>query len=56
MDKKRIKIAVKVLKEIKNEFPETVKFIDDRLKQECSKENMKVEQVIFLFTWLETNR
>ena len=56
MDKKRIKIAVKVLKEIKNEFPETVKFIDDRLGQECSKENMKVEQVIFLFTCLETNR
>ena len=56
MDKKRIKIAVKVLKEIKNEFPETVKFIDDRLEQECSKENMTVEEVISFSTCLETNR
>ena len=56
MDKKRIKIAVKVLKEIKNEFPGTVKFIDDLDEQECSKENMTVEEVIFLSTCLETNR
>ena len=49
MEKKRIKIAMKVLEEIKNEFLETVKFIDDRLEQEFSKENMKVEEVIFLF-------
>ena len=53
MDKKRIRIAMKVLEEIKNEFPETVEFIDGCLEQECSKENMTVEEVIFLFTCLE---
>ena len=52
MDKERIKIAMKVLEEIKNEFPEATEFIDDCLEQECSKENMTVEEVIFLFTCL----
>ena len=33
--------------------PETAEFIDDCLKQECSKENMTVGEVIFLFTCLE---
>ena len=40
---------MKVLEEIKNEFPETAEFIDDRLEQECSKENMTLDKVIFLF-------
>ena len=53
MDKKRIRIAITVLKEIKNEFLETADFLDDRLEQECSKEKMIVEEVIFLFTCLE---
>ena len=44
---------MKVLEEIKNEFPETAEFIDDRLEQEYSKENMTVEEVIFVFTCLE---
>ena len=52
MDKKRIKITMKVLEEIKNDFPEATEFIDDCLEQECSKENMTVEEVIFLFTCL----
>ena len=51
MDKKRV--AMKVLEEIKNEFPETAEFIDDRLEQECSKENMTLDEVIFLFKCLE---
>ena len=50
---KRIKIAMKVLEEIKNEFLETAEFIDDCLEQECSKENMTLEKVIFLFTCLK---
>ena len=34
MDKKeRIKIAMKVLAEVKTEFPETAEFIDDRLRK-----------------------
>ena len=35
MDKRRIKIATKVLEEVKTQFPETVEFINDRLEQEC---------------------
>ena len=50
---KRIKIAMKVLEQIKNEFSETAEFIDDCLEQECSKENMTLEKVIFLFTCLK---
>ena len=44
---------MKVLEEIKNEFPGTAEFIDDRLEQECSREYVTVEEVIFLFTCLE---
>ena len=51
--KKRIKITIKVLEEIKNEFPETAEFIDDRLQQKCRGENIIVEEVIFLFICLE---
>ena len=50
MDKRTIKIAIKVLDEVKAQFPETKEFIEDRLEQECSKENISVEEVIFLFT------
>ena len=52
-DQKRIKTAIKVPDEIKNKFPETAEFIDDRLEQECNKENMTVEEVTFLFKYLE---
>ena len=50
MDKRRLKITSKVLKELKAQFPETKEFIEERLKQECSKESISVEEVIFLFT------
>ena len=43
---KRIKVAMKVLEESKNEFPETAKFIDDRLELECSGENITAEEVV----------
>ena len=56
MDKRRIKIATKVLDEVKTEFPETAEFIDDGLQQQCWKENISVEEVIFLFTGLEAKR
>ena len=49
MDKRRIKIAIKVLGEVKIQFPETVEFINDRLEQECQKENMSVDEVIFFY-------
>ena len=49
MVRPRIKIATKVLEEVKAQFPETVEFINDRLEQECQKENMSVDEVIFFY-------
>ena len=56
MDKKRIKIAMKVLDKAKEHFPETKEFIQDCIVQECSKENISVDEVIFLFTCLDAKR
>ena len=42
----RIKIATKVLEEVKTQFPETVEFINDRPEQECQKENMSVDLLL----------
>ena len=55
MDKRRLRIAMKVLDEVKVQFPETKKFISERIEQECSKENIPVEELIFLFTSQEVN-
>ena len=43
MDKKRLKIALTV----KSRFPETQEFIDSTLKEECEKERMTADEVIF---------
>ena len=53
MDKRRTKIAMKVLDEIKEDFLEAKEFINDCIEQERLKENITVEEVIFLFTCLE---
>ena len=53
MDKRRIRITMKLLGEVKVQFPETKEFIEERLEQECLKENISVEEVIFIFTSLE---
>ena len=53
MGKRRIKIAIKLLDEVKEHFSETKDFIEDCIEQECSKENITVEEVIFPFTCLE---
>ena len=49
----RFMIKLRNFKKNFNEFPETAEFIDDRPEQKCSKENISVEEVIFLFTCLE---
>ena len=54
MDKRRINIAVKVIREVKTEYPQTTKFVDDLLEQECRKGNMSVGEIIFLLTYLDT--
>ena len=47
MDKKRLKIVLVVLDAVKSKFPETQVFIDSNLKEECEKEKMTADEVIF---------
>ena len=47
MDKRRFGITLKVLNEVKVQFPETKEFIEERLEQECLEENISAEEVIF---------
>ena len=47
MDKKRLIIALAVLNAVRSTFPEANEFIDSTLKEECEKENMTAEEVIF---------
>ena len=48
MDKKRLRVALKVLESVKTKYPET----KDLRDEECQKEKIPVEEVIF-FTSLE---
>ena len=36
-----VTIMVKVLEEVKNQFPQTVDFIDEKIEEQCSKENIR---------------
>ena len=47
IDRKRLKIAVAVLNAVKSRFLETQEFIDSTLKEECEKERMNADEVIF---------
>ena len=47
MIKKRLKIALAVLDAVGSTFPETNEFIDSTLKEECEKERMTADEVIF---------
>ena len=47
MDKKRLKIALSVLDVVRSRSPETNEFIDSTLKEECEKERMIADEVIF---------
>ena len=47
MDEKRLKIALAVLYAVKSRFLETQEFIDSTLKEECEKERMTADEVIF---------
>ena len=52
MEKKRLKVALAVLDAVKVKFPETKRFIDDIMEDECQKEKISAEEVIF-FTSLK---
>ena len=45
-------MTMKVLGEVKVQFPETKEFIEERLEQECLKKYISVEELIFIFTSL----
>ena len=47
MDKKRLKVALAVLDVVQSKFPETKKFIDDTIEDECQKEKISADQAIF---------
>ena len=47
MDKKRLKIVLSVLDAVRNRFPEKNEFIDSTLKEECEKERITADEVIF---------
>ena len=47
MDKKQLKLASAVLNAVRSTFPETNEFIDSTLKEECEKERMTADEVIF---------
>ena len=49
MDKQRLRITLKVLDEVKVQFPETTQFIVEYLEQECLKENISAEEVILFY-------
>ena len=47
MDRKRLKITLSVLDVVRNRFPETNEFTDIALKEECEKERIPANEVIF---------
>ena len=53
MDKRRLRVALKVLGTVKEQFPYTKQFIEDLIDEECQKERISADEVIF-FTSLET--
>ena len=49
MDKRRLRVALKVLSAVKDQFPDTKQFIEDSIDQECLKENISADEVIFFY-------
>ena len=49
MDKTRLKVALKVLEAVKSHFLDTKQFIEDSIDQECLKENISADEVIFFY-------
>ena len=47
MDKKRLKFALPVLNAVRSRFTKTNEFIDSTLKEECGKEKITADEVIF---------
>ena len=56
MNKKRLKVALDVLNAVRSTFPEANEFIDSTLKEECEKERMTADKVIFLLLNLQKKK
>ena len=56
MGKKRLNIALAVLNAVRSTFPKTNEFIDSTLKEECEKERMTADEVIFLLLNLQKKK
>ena len=48
VNKLRLRVAFKVLDAVKTQFPDTNQFVEDPIDQECLKENIFADEVIFL--------
>ena len=48
MDKKRLRVTLKVFEAVKEQFPDTKKFIKDLIDEESEKEKISVDEVFFL--------
>ena len=48
MDKRRLRVAFRVLGAMKEQFLDTKQFIEDLIDEECQKETISVKEVIFL--------
>ena len=55
MDKKRLKMVLAVLNAVRSTFLETNEFIDSTLKEECEREKITADEVIFLLLNLQKN-
>ena len=47
MDKKRLRISLKVLEPVQERFPDAKNFIDDMMEEQCQKEKISVVEVFF---------
>ena len=47
MDKNRLKVALAVLNAVESRFPETQESVENTLREECEREKMTAEKVIF---------
>ena len=48
MDKKKLRMSLKVLEAVKERFPDTKNLIDNIMEEQCQEEKISVEGVIFL--------
>ena len=48
MDKNRLKVALAVLNAVESRFPETQESVENTLREECEREKMTADKVIFL--------